>query len=94
MDKKEANLSLLVTKIRYAVELIFGAVKNRFKVFTNVWITKEAEHISDFDIACAIHNLDTQRFDSDKVNAEEIIRQIKRNIDKPNRLEHFQYHYE
>ena len=83
----EANDSRMVTKVRWVVEACFGSIKSRFKLFTNVWETKMANHlITDFKIACAIHNMDTERFESDKFNQKAIIDRIKAMRTKPNRL--------
>ena len=85
LDTKSTNLSRLVTKSRFVIEMVFGGIKKSFKIFTHPWMNVEAEHIIfDFKIAFAIHNIDTERSDSNRVNADDIIRQIKKSIEKPN----------
>ena len=87
LSSEEANKSREVTKVRWVVEACFGLIKTRFKLFSNVWETKMANHLmSDFKIACAIHNMDTARFESDKFNQKAIVDRIKAKEKTPNRL--------
>ena len=80
-----ANESRLVTKLRWVVELCFGSIKNKFKKFTHTWPTVSLKHLmDDFRIACAVHNLDTQRYESDKIDQLSILKQIENTKDKPN----------
>ena len=80
-----ANESRLVTKSRWVIELCFGSIKNRFKKFTHVWPTVSLKHLGkDFRIACAIHNMDTQRYESDQIDQISILDQIEKTKKKPN----------
>lgn len=53
----EANLTRLVTKVRYDVERINGMVKSTFKIFSGVWESLSVPHLmKDLQIAAGLLN--------------------------------------
>lgn len=82
----EANKARLITKVRYEVERINGMIKNRFKIFANVWESYSIPHLmDDLTIASAFLNkFHTRRRVNE--NAEEIGREMLARLHKKNIL--------
>ena len=84
---QQANQSRIVTKCRFVVEMVNGAIKQRYRYFDHIWSTKAVPHlIEDFKIACAIYNKYGTRILSDSGEGEEIAQNILSRENRPNKL--------
>lgn len=77
LTTKDANLSRLVTKIRYDIERINGVMKNVWKIFNTVAETYWVPHIAtDFQICAALVNRKQKSKPSNSLEQDEIERSI------------------
>lgn len=83
----DANSSRLVTKCRYAVEVINGRLKQVFRYFDKGWQNKSLPHfMTDFRNAAAILNAYFIRLESDIDDSEDIAHLMLSRLNEPNKL--------
>ena len=87
LDTIHANLTRLVTKIRFIVESINGHTKTCFRYFNHVWFNRAIPHLmQDFRNDAALHNKLHYRIISDIDNSDEIAQIMLDMLNKPNLL--------
>lgn len=84
---KKSNQSRLVTKVRWAVEAVYGNKKQKHKLIDLVIDNKLLPKVVlYFKIAAFLHNKFGKALISDATNAEEIVTRMKSHVDVDNIL--------
>lgn len=87
LTTNQANLSRLVTKVRYVVETKNGHMKTIWKLFDHVWPNTCVPHLmDDFEIGAALLNKYFKPIINDKHHREEIERRMLSRTNVPNTL--------
>ena len=87
LNWEDANRTRFVTKVRYAIEVVNGELKRRFRIFDHVWYNTRISHaMADFRIAAALCNAYLIELQSDIGETESIVESMKSLLNKPNHL--------
>jgi len=88
LTDREANLSRLITKIRFIVEAVNGLFKQLFRYFYHIFNNKAIPHLmDDFRIAAALINRFYPRIESDAGDVDEIATAMLAKVNEPNKLQ-------
>jgi hypothetical protein len=86
LTTEEANLSRIVTKIRWVVEVINGLLKRSFKALSFMRNRMLSHTEDDYRIAAALINRFYRRLFSDKGNQLELAQRMLKRLNTPNNL--------
>ncbi|XP_043476198.1 uncharacterized protein LOC122507514 [Leptopilina heterotoma] len=83
LTTEQANISRLVTRVRFQVEKVNGNVKSKFKYFNQTTQNTVLPHLfSDFKVACALYNLTFKKSIPNELEREIAYNMLERSTQK------------